>query len=109
MRSDAMAMLLSAGFRGLQSRANQLWFLRYHPVKFLWAIITILFKPSVSTLYRTIPKPEKANDQNIDVLRPSSFFRRRKFTEWPAQKELRSRKCSEGNGIIQNQNNMHVE
>jgi hypothetical protein len=24
MRSDAMAMLLSAGFRGLQSRANQL-------------------------------------------------------------------------------------
>jgi hypothetical protein len=62
MRKEMRAMSLSAAFRALQSRDDQLLFIRCQPLRFPYAVIATLFKLSLSAVYRAIRKGEKAND-----------------------------------------------
>jgi hypothetical protein len=59
---EVRALLVSAAFRGLQSREDQLPFLRGQPLIFPYAAIATLFKLSPSAVYRAIRKRDKAND-----------------------------------------------
>jgi hypothetical protein len=62
MSKEIRALLLSAVFRRLQSRNDQLLLLRCQSLKFPYAVSVTLFKLSPSAVYMTIRKREKAND-----------------------------------------------
>jgi hypothetical protein len=59
---EIQPLLLSTGFRRLQSRDEQMLFIRCQSLKFPYAVIATLFKLSVSVAYRAIRKREKANE-----------------------------------------------
>jgi hypothetical protein len=100
MRNEITALLLSAAFRGLQSRDDQLLFLGCQPFKFPYAVIATLFKLSPFGVYRAIRKGEKANDnlqlpQSDSLEKPAPIMTLSQTEEYPlvAWIESRQRKC----------------
>lgn len=62
VRKEIRVLLLSAAFRGVQSRGEKLLFLRCQPLKVPNAVIATQFNLSASAVYRAIRKHEKANN-----------------------------------------------